>query len=298
LETEEVVHFVLGSVGRVVVCCVRSDGAFEQRVSGLHCVQDVGREVEIADSRCGLCPSLGCGCWNGEDSRSREDGSLRRRRRTDRGCFSSVTHIEAERIPEVGVERIVGQEEWWVHGVLGQTTIAARSNAERRGLTEINPNAIEGGVVPPGDDFVGPPFLGGGQQPIRPHGKSRPIVAVVEVSGGWVSYECLEASALIMVRKNKSAKRVKRRLCSSTHTLPRRICIAFIVWVRDIYIRVDDWYIVLVVAMEASDPGLELGYWICDLVVREIAVQVIDVQVVPVAGQQDARAMDGLMKGL
>jgi hypothetical protein len=55
---------------------------------------------------------------------------------------------------------------------------------------------------------------------------------------------------------------------------------------------------VLVVAMEASDPGLELGYWICDLVVREIAVQVIDVQVVPVAGQQDARAMDGLMKGL
>jgi hypothetical protein len=101
-----------------------------------------------------------------------------------------------------------------------------------------------------------------------------------------------------MVRKNKSAKRVKRRFCSSTHTLPRRICIAFIVWVRDIYVRVDDWYIVLVVAMEASDPGLELGYWICDLVVREIAVQVIDVQVVPVAGQQDARAMDGLMKGL
>jgi hypothetical protein len=55
---------------------------------------------------------------------------------------------------------------------------------------------------------------------------------------------------------------------------------------------------VLVVAVETSDPGLELGHWIGDLVVRKIAVQVIDVQVVPVAGQQRGRVMDSLAKGL
>jgi hypothetical protein len=55
---------------------------------------------------------------------------------------------------------------------------------------------------------------------------------------------------------------------------------------------------VLVIAVKASNPGLELGHWIGDLVVREITVQVVDVQVVPVTGQQDVKAMNGLTKGL
>jgi hypothetical protein len=50
------------------------------------------------------------------------------------------------------------------------------------------------------------------------------------------------------------------------------------------------------IAMEARDPGLEFGHWIRDLVICKITVQVIDVQIVPVTNQQDARAMDGLIK--
>jgi hypothetical protein len=77
MQAEEVVHFVLGGVDCVVACCVGSDGAFEQGVAGLHCVEDVWWEVEVADSWGGLCSSLGRGCWDGEDGCSREDGGLR-----------------------------------------------------------------------------------------------------------------------------------------------------------------------------------------------------------------------------
>jgi hypothetical protein len=87
-------------------------------------------------------------------------------------------------------------------------------------LAEVDPDAVKGGVVPPSDDFVRPPFLRGGQQPIRPYGNSRPIVAAVEVPSGWVSYECLEASALIVVRKNKLAKRIKNDISLSHSHAP------------------------------------------------------------------------------
>jgi hypothetical protein len=97
---------------------------------------------------------------------------------------------------------------------------------------------------------------------------------------------------------NKLAKRISHSIRISTYTLPRRIRIALIVGIGDVYVRVNDRYIVLVVAVETSDPGLELGHWIGNFVVSEIAVQVIDVQVVPVAGQQRGRVMDGLARGL
>jgi hypothetical protein len=101
------------------------------------------------------------------------------------------------------------------------------------------------------------------------------------------------------LRKDKSVKRSSMAfVIYATHTLPWRIRIALIVRIRDVYVGVDDRYIVLVVAVKASNPGLELGHWIGDLVVREITVQVVDVQVVPVASQSRVRAMDGLAKGL
>jgi len=64
------VHCILGGVGRVVVCCVWRDGAFQERVAGLDCVEDVGWEVEIADTGCGFSPALGSGRWDWEDGGS------------------------------------------------------------------------------------------------------------------------------------------------------------------------------------------------------------------------------------
>jgi hypothetical protein len=88
------------------------------------------------------------------------------------------------------------------------------------------------------------------------------------------------------LRKDKSVKRSSMVfVIYATHTLRWRIRIALIVRIRDVYFGVDDRYIVLVFAVKASNPGLELGHWIGDLVVSKITVQVIDVQVVPVASQ-------------
>ena len=78
-----------------------------------------------------------------------------------------------------------------MHGILVRTAVAAAPDAERRRLAEINPDAVERGIIVPPRELAGPPVAGALDEPVGPDAEAGPVVADVEV---WTTSASSSAS--------------------------------------------------------------------------------------------------------
>ena len=122
---EEVVHFILGGVGWVIVGSVGCDPADDERVTGEHAVQDVRWEVEVSDPGRWLRPSSHASRRLWEQCGLRHGQCLRRGGRARRSGFGCITDVEAFGISIVELQRIPRKQERRMQRVLVQVAVAA-----------------------------------------------------------------------------------------------------------------------------------------------------------------------------
>ena len=139
------------------------------------------------------------------------------------------------------------------------------AHTEGRSLAEINPNTIKRRIMMPPQDITSPPFLRTLQKPISPHTETRPIIPSIKIPTPGIPN-----------------KRPQIRTF-----LERRIGITSIRRIRPINIGIDNGNIVLIIRMQARDEILHSCRRVRDFVIREIAVELVYIDVVPHALERD-----------